>query len=140
MRGVQARVQFADWLKSAHPEIYQRALKIASEGEQLSGLGQNGEPKQSFWDRFSEAATKLGTTYLTLKNQRDAMELNMQRAKQGLPPLDPATTAPVVRTQVDVSPQLAQKLTDTAGEGMNRMMLLGVAAIAAAFVIFGLKR
>jgi len=125
----RARVQFADWLKQEHPMLFQRAIAEASK----STLGQETtqQPTKSFWQKFTEAAAGLGTTYLSIKNQQDMMKLNMQRAQQGLPPIDAATAAPVVRTQVDVSPQLAQKLVDTAGEGINKTLLLAGVAIAA---------
>jgi len=128
-----ARVQFADWLKTEHPELFRKAVAAASKSE----LGQETtqQPTKSFWQKFSEAAAGLGTTYLSLKNQRDAMKMNLERAKQGLPPIDAATAAPVVRTQVDVSPQLAQKLVDTAGEGINKTLLLAGLAIAAGFFL-----
>lgn len=135
----QSRTQFADWLKTNHPALFQRAIRIA-ENATNNGLGQIGppapatEPTKSFWEKFTEAAAGLGTTYLTLKNQRDAMKINLDRAQQGLPPIDAATSAPVIRVQTDLSPQLTDRLVSTAGEGLNKMLLLGAAAVAAFFI------
>ena len=129
-RKAKARVQFADWLKENHPAIFARAVKAAEKSQAtLQSLGE--EPAKSFWQKFTEAAAGLGTTYLALKNQRDAMKLNLTRAEQGLPPIDAATAAPVVRTQVDVSPELTERLVSTAGEGINKTLLLAGAAVAA---------
>jgi hypothetical protein len=129
----QSRVQFADWLKTNHPEIFQRAIAVAEKNSvALAGLGE--EPTKSFWEKFTEAAAGIGTTYLTLKNQRDAMKINLERAQQGLPPIDAATSAPVIRTQVDLSPELTTRLVSTAGEGINKMLLFGAAAVAAFFL------
>jgi hypothetical protein len=128
-----ARVQFASWLKRAHPEVFARAVKIASESENaLASLGET----ESFWSKFSTAALGLGTTYLALKNQRDAMKINLTRAEQGLDPIDAATSAPVIRTQVDMSPELTQRLVSTAGEGLNKTLLWGGAALIAALFFF----
>lgn len=133
MSHATARLQFADWLKMNHPVIFQRAIAIAEKNSAtLKGLGE--EEKLSFWQRFSEAAAGLGVTYLTLKNQRDAMKINLQRAQAGLAPIDAATSAPVIRTQVDLSPELTSRLVSTAGEGINKTLLLAGAAIAAFFI------
>lgn len=131
MSQAQARIDFAKWLKSEHPQVFARAIKIAAESDAtLKGLG--AEPSESFWSKFSKAAMGLGTTYLALKNQRDAMKLNLKRAESGQPPIDVATSAPVVRTQVEMSPELTQKLVSTAGEGINKTLLLAGAGILAA--------
>lgn len=124
----QSRIDFAQWLKNEHPAIFQRAVKIASQGETLGALGAE---TGGFWSKFSTAALGLGTTYLALKNQRDAMKINLERAQQGQPPIDVATSAPVVRTQVDMSPELTQKLVSTAGAGINKTLLLAGAGILA---------
>jgi hypothetical protein len=135
----QSRVQLADWLKTNHPALFQRAIRVA-ENATNNGLGQMGpsapapEPTKSFWEKFTEAAAGLGTTYLTLKNQRDAMKINLDRAQQGLPPIDAGTSAPVITTQVALSPELTNRLVSTAGEGLNKMLLFGAAAVAAFFL------
>jgi len=124
MNQAQARLQFANWLKENHPEIFAKAITIAANSEAtLKGLGE--EPAKSFWQKFTDAATGLGTTYLALRNQKEAMKINLARAEAGQPPIDVATSAPVIRTQVDMSPQLQQRLVSTAGEGINKALLWG---------------
>lgn len=131
----KSRIDFAQWLKNNHPQIFQRAVAAAANSEAtLSGLG--AEPTESFWSKFTKAAAGLGTTYLALKNQRDVMRINLERAQQGQPPIDAATSAPVVRTQVDMSPELTNRLVSTAGAGINKTLLLAGAAIMAALFIF----
>lgn len=130
----QSRIDFAQWLKNTHPDIFRRAVTVAENSTAtLEGLGE--EPKESFWSKFTKAAAGLGTTYLALKNQRDVMKINLERAQQGQPPIDAATSAPVVRTQVDMSPELTNRLVSTAGAGINRTLLLAGAAILA-FMLF----
>lgn len=127
MSEAQARIDFAKWLKSEHPELFQKAITIAAKNT-LSGLG---EETEGFWSKFTKAAAGLGTTYLALKNQRDAMKINLERAQAGQPPIDVATSAPAVRTQVDLSPELTKQLVSTAGAGINKTLLLAGAGIAA---------
>lgn len=138
MNQATARIQFADWLKRTHPAIYAKAINAATAQEAVQGLGETA-PSGSFWQKFSDAAMGLGTTYLALKNQRDAMKINLERAQQGMPPIDAGSTAPVVRTQVQIDPVTADKLASTAGEGINKTLLLAGVAIAA-FLYLGKKR
>lgn len=135
MNQAQARLQFADWLKTNHPEIFQRAITIAENSTNSeNGLGAHGEAASgggSFWDKFSKAAMGLGTTVLALKNQRDAMKINLERAKAGQPPIDMATSAPVIRTQVDMSPELTRRLVSNVGAGLQTPLLIAGAGIIA---------
>ena len=136
---INSRVLFADWLQEKHPEIYNRALRVAENSKapqnNLAGMGQADTTEKSFWSKFAEAAAGLGTTYLSLKNQRDAMKINIARAEQGLPPIDPSYSAPVIRTQVAIDDATAEKLASTAGEGLNKILLFGGLALLAFMLI-----
>lgn len=145
----QARLQFATWLKEKHPDIYSAALRRAEKwrrewGEArgnaatLEGLGAEGET-QSFWDKFREGVTTLGTTYLTYKTQRDAMDLNMTRAEQGLPPIDTSFAAPVVRTQIDLTPEVATRLQETGTDMLQKVLIFGGLAVAAVLIVTKMK-
>ena len=131
MQHAQARIDFAQWLKNEHPALFAKAIAIAENSTAtLSGLGQ-ADSGGSFWSKFSKAALGLGTTYLALKNQRDAMKINLARAQQGQPPIDMATSAPVVRTQVDMSPELTQRLVSNVGGAMQMPLIIaGVGLVA----------
>lgn len=158
------RVQFANWLKTEHPQVFDEALTLAQSsasgqaalfrekmqaqqagvygGDQLGQMDWGDiapifdvtEPvaERSFWEKFVEGALAGGMTYLTLKNQRDAMKINLDRAQAGLPPIDVATSAPVIKTQIDIDPALARSLASNVGAGINRNMLIiaGVALVA----------
>lgn len=169
------RVQFADWLKRAQPEVYKDALQFAqaSAGARRQALAQanakaagvfdtgledsNGlgfldwgsiaEPIQtttevadkSFWEKFIDGATAVGTSYLALKNQKDLLELNIERAKLGQAPLDAATTAPVVRTQIGIDPETAAALASNVGSSINKNMLM-VAGVALVIMFFVMRK
>ena len=129
---IHARVQFAQWLKDNHPALFARAIAIAENS--TNGLGQMGPPAPSggsFWDKFQKAALGLGTTYLALKNQRDAKKINIERAKAGQPPIDVATSAPVIRTVVDMSPELTNRLVSSVGGALQMPLILGGLAVVA---------
>ncbi len=163
------RVQFADWLKRNQPEVYDDAIEFAraSAGQRAAAIAQTQakaagvfdselgfldwdvtgitEPAttttetKSFWEKFTEGALAVGTSYLTLKNQKDMLKLNIARAEQGLPPLDAATTAPVIRTQVSIDPATAQALASNVGSSINRGMLM-IGAVAIVVVFFMMRK
>ncbi len=94
---------------------------------------------KSFWQKFTEGALAVGTSYLTLKNQKEILELNIERAKLGQPPIDAATSAPVIRTQVGIDPQTAEALASNVGSSINRGMLM-VGGIALLVLFFMMRK
>jgi len=129
----KAQAQFLTWVKRNFPDAYYAALNRA-DNSSLAGLGEEEAPTQTFWQKMTAGLTAVGTTYLSLKNQRDAMKLNLARAEQGLPPIDAGVTAPVIRTQIDLPPDVLDKLTAGAGQQFNKVLLIGAAAVAAFFL------
>lgn len=132
----QAQAQFLTWVRKRFPELYFAAVDVADENG-LSGLGAEGD---SWWQRASGALLGLGTTYLALKNQRDAMRLNLARAEQGLPPVDVSATAPVIRTEIDLPPDVINKLTTGAGTQVNKILLFGGVALLAVMLLMQRKK
>ena len=137
MNKAQAQILALSEIKRNHPALFEAAVRATkkqrSKGDMLKGLGET--ETKSLWDRLSENIVKLGGAYLTIKNQKDMVDLNIERARQGLPPLDIGSTAPVVRTQVDLPPGMVNQLTSEAGMGLNKILLFGGAAILAVMLI-----
>ena len=68
------------------------------------------------------------------------MKLNLARAEQGLPPIDPGLAAPTIRTVIDIDPSLARNLASNIGSGLNRTLLIGGAVILAIVLFTGRKK
>ncbi len=134
-RQTRARLQFLTWLSETFPELYAAASSAAdSNANVLAGLGQNEivSSGTSWWEKLAGAATVLGTTYLGLKNQRDILKINLERAQRGEPPISGEDlTAPVIQTRIELQPETIDKLTAGAGAQINKMLLFGAAAIVA---------
>lgn len=125
----KARAAFITWLRDTNPEAYQAAMKRASSG---SSLGDTAPASTGFdWKKFIDAATAATTAVFQTKAQRDMLKVNIERAKAGLPPMDTSFAAPVIRTQFDVSPEVAQSLQQSAQAGMMNIALIGGAALIA---------
>ncbi len=128
----RARMQFLTWVRDEFPDLFNAAVRRADVSEQaqmLAGLG--AEDQVPWYQKIAGVLTTAGTAYLALKAQRDAMKLNLIRAEQGLPPIDAAAVAPVIRTQIDLPPDVVEKVTGAAGVQVNKMLLFGAAAVVA---------
>lgn len=147
-----ARAQFLTWLKERYPPVFRHALKVAETAKShfaaqtknpaaLSGLGWSmsadggvavAEPT-TWWQSLVEGITQAGTAYLAYKGQKAAIEMNLARANQGLPPIDASQyTAPTVRTQVDVSPEILARLRET---GISTAVIMGALGIGALVIL-----
>jgi hypothetical protein len=142
-----ARAQFLTWLKRTHPVIFNHGLRVAERAKAsfvrqsgnpaaLSGLGLSAtesgavvtEPK-SWWQSLAEGITQAGTAYLAYRGQRAAIDANMRRVDQGLPPMDYSPyMAPTVRTQVDVSPEIMARLRETGADTMKTVSVIAIGA------------
>lgn len=124
-----------------------------SRAEHLSGLGQGdwwetgtATPTTTTDDSNGEAwytgildfAKEAVPAYLAYDAQKDIMDLNMERAKQGLDPIDPGVAAPQVRVVHDFPPEVGTAITNFKMGGMN-ILLWGGLALGAFFLVRQLR-
>jgi len=157
-------MQFLGWVEKFHPEmaaaIVQRVGEAPRAGglnnlsgmfEMPSGLGADTwsitetETTQSGngWD-FSWAteviavAKEVVPAYLAYDAQKDIMALNMERARNNLPPIDPGVVAPQVRMIHDLPPETRTLIDQFKRGGMN-ILLWGALAIGGFFLLRQLR-
>lgn len=142
---VLAQAQFLTWMQNKHPDLYAAAINEASNGR-LSGMGQMGPPSPTVepvpaYTSIVDKIVALGSGYLTYTMQKKIINMNIERAKMGLPPIDIAAAgaAPVVQTEVNISPAMIASLKESLGGGMQQIGLL-IAVGLGAFLLFGKKR
>jgi hypothetical protein len=135
------RALFLDWLREYNPGLFRAAVKYAEDWKDrvtartgnpaaLSGLGAGDDSSSTWWDKLTSGITSLGTAYLAYEGQKNIISLNTQRAAAGLPPLDPTTGAPTVRTTVGLSPELMARL-QTGGS----WLIIGAVGVAAVMLL-----
>lgn len=137
---VLAQAQFLTWAQNKFPDLYAAAIKAASNG-QLSGLGVHDTAETPpAYDSIVDKIVALGGGYLTYTMQKKIINMNIERAKMGLPPIDIAAAgaAPVVQTEVNISPAMMDSLKQSLGGGMQQIGLL-IAVGLGAFLLFGRK-
>lgn len=89
---------FFGWLASTHPQLYNRVRVMdpnfvsATETIHNTGsavlAGDDPANQQGSVSRFIEVATQAASAILPLVQQQKVLKLQLQRASQGLPPLD----------------------------------------------------
>jgi hypothetical protein len=118
----------------------------------LSGIGQH-LGQGDWWE--TSTATKTTTTtedngawyseilsfakeavpaYLAYDAQKDIMDMNIERAKQGLPPVDPGVTAPQVRVVHDFPPVVQEEIRSWKSTAIN-VGIWAALGLAAFFVV-----
>lgn len=149
---VRTNLGFAAWVRDNHPQLYKQAVKVAdmavarrTEAMEtanqrragLSGLGltegEEATAKSGWFDTFLKTTATLGTTYLSLKAQRDQMQLNIDRVKMGQEPVD-FVGQPIITTEVQLPQGTVDKITASAGLQVDKVLLFGGLA-AAAFLL-----
>lgn len=143
MANVDSNVtEFFKWLDKTAPELSKAARAIVfppkTSINPLSivlstgafGLGQDTTAdttaEQSIWDRLSSTIEKLLPFYAQYKQQRELIKLNIERAKQGLPPIEAEQIAPQVRVGLT---------SDT-----QRLLLFGVIGVIGVLLLATRKR
>lgn len=106
----KSQAQFIEWVKQNQPNIYNVAVKMHAlkNGEMaIHGIVEY-EPLGaialgSFFSTIADAVGKLAPSLIAAKSQRDIVKVQLERAKQGLPPMNTSDFAPVVKVQTDIT-------------------------------------
>ena len=120
-----------------------------SQSEHLSGLGQDwwetttpaptttADENGAWYSDILDFAKEAVPAYLAYDAQKDLMDLNMERAKTGLDPIDPGLTAPQIRVVHDLPPETRSILDSfKMGGGILMWAALGLGAF---FVVRALR-
>lgn len=94
------------------------------------------EEKPWYMEALSFAKEAI-PAYLAYDAQKDIMDLNLERAKQGLDPIDPGLVAPQVKVLVDLPPE-ARSLIDQMKMGGNMLLWAGL-GLGAFFLVRALR-
>lgn len=117
----ESEVKYLLWLDKAYPEMYRQLYEDVN-AIKLGATEQPAPSEPSLWDNIVGGLEKLVPVYLATEQQKQLNDINLQRAKAGLSPLD-ASDASTISTQVGLSPKTQQTI------------LLGTGIVAAALVM-----
>lgn len=136
------RAAFVGWLRRTFPQLADKAAKLVNlptpGGAQL-GAETTSQP--STWEKLFDTISTLGQSVLTYRTQKELLDMQLDRARQGLPPLDSSQYAPTVRVTTD--PATIQTALSTAGAGISStlrpLLVPGLIAVGA-WLLLGKKK
>lgn len=114
---IRHRRMFVNWLKNWAPQVYADAKRKADQIEVTDGtLGQLA----GWWETFSDSVGSLGGKYLQFKTQKEILDAQMERMRQGQPPLQTSEYAPTVAVKPDAG--TTREITGAIGAGFGSML------------------
>jgi len=131
----QNRLLFLRWARQAYPQAY--AASLVQRGGSSSALGDLISSMSDAFSNFTNTVTNLAQTYVTARAQIDWLKVNAQRAKDGLPPLDPATGQPIAAANLPApaansqAAQIEAQLAGSANAGPPGWVWLAGAGVLA---------
>lgn len=144
----EAQRKFLEWMRNAYGDelaelIAIRAEEIArKEAPRDDGLGQTEDgDDRKWWEKIVDAGTEVLPKYLEYQQQADIIDVQMERAREGKPPLNTDEYAPSVQVGLDEKTveriaNEAQSRASAAGGALMQNPLTWIVGGTAAFLIF----
>lgn len=98
------------------------------------------QAEEGWLDKLIGAATTIAPAYLQFQQQKEILDMQLERAKQGLPPLETAYMAPTVRIQTELSPEALRTARTGIAEGMGKLAFPLLLAVGAFMLTKGGRR
>lgn len=114
--------KYVEFIKAKFPALYARAMAEVARQQRVAGIGE----LSGFLDTFTQAVEKLTPVVVQAKAQKDLLKVQMDRARQNLPPLEASQYAPAMRVEVQPSVGLSPMAKAAAWVGAG---LLGLALL-----------
>lgn len=140
-----AQQGFIDFLKKSHPRLYRVAMQKAAKvvgAQSLSGMGDIDWG--NLFTNITDAVSKAAPAVLQLKQQKDLMKVQLQRAKAGQPPIDPGTYAQYATPSTAVSAEAPYSgfnvQTYAGGLPMSKILTFGGIALAGIAALYFLTK
>jgi hypothetical protein len=129
MTAQQNKITFLHAISWHYPDLYQAAREaMLSRASGMSGLGEDASvvPQVSFTDTLNTLVSTirdLAPIYIATEQARQCVEVNAQRAVNGIAPLDCAASGLSPQVSVGISPDLV-------GMGYIALGILGLALLS----------
>jgi len=132
-----AVIQFALWLKKRYPLVYASAIKQASAPTGLGAVSSTDSTTPtattSWLDTISNTIKSIIPAASAAYIAKQTIDVNIERAKAGLPPIDSGSLAPQVN--VSLPPAQISQITNA-----GKYALYGVGALGLLFLLSKRKR
>lgn len=143
---MNAKQAYLLWVKENDPFVYKIALeRYKAQRQQGLGTTQPQPESEGFFKSMIDTVKNVVPAVMGYKQQKKIMDLQIERAKQGKPPINAGEYAPVVKVDAAISPESEQAAKRIAHETLQRGIgsmkpwLLGGAAVMA-LLFFKMRR
>lgn len=138
----QRAAEVLDWLAKFSPEVHTMVMeRLTAQGAAeppangLEGLSQTTAtateaPKKAWWETALSTVGDVAGQYFAIDAQRQMTKVNVERAKQGQPPIPTEYTAPTIRHVVDMPVEYKEEARRL-GVGMQNALIWGGVGVAA---------
>lgn len=102
---MNAQQAYIEWVKQNDPFVYQIALERYKLKQQ--GLGSTAPQPTTggFFSSLIDTVKNVIPAVLSYKQQSKVMNMQIERAKNNLPPIDASAYAPVVKVEAAITPE-----------------------------------
>lgn len=142
----RAQIELLHWVKENDPFIFNLAKERYKLQTQGMGTVAPTDTKSGFFSSFIDTVKNIVPAVIGYKQQKKIMDLQIERARTGQPPLDASAYAPVMRVEAAVSPEgeaSARRIAiDTVRSGIGDMKpyLIGGLGLLAVFLLTKKRR
>jgi hypothetical protein len=120
----RAKKQFAVWLKRNDPFLYRVAEKrfnlIKRRSGQLSG------PldflNKDFFSTIADTVKTVAPSIFQIQSQKKILDVQLERARQGLPPLQTSEYAPTIKVAAEITPEMEAAANRVAVQSVREAM------------------
>lgn len=96
---MNSKQAFIEWVKNNDPFIYN--LAVGRYKAKQSGLSGTAD----FFSSLTDTIKNVVPAVMNYRQQNKIMDVQIQRAKQGLPPLETSQYAPVIKVETAITPE-----------------------------------
>ncbi len=98
-------------------------VRTATMGQATPPTVAEEKAEESWLDKLVGAAKDIAPAFIQFKQQKEILDMQVERAKQGLPPLEAAYIAPTVRIQTELSPEMMTTARAGITEGLQKLAI-----------------
>ena len=133
----QSKQEFINWMRQNQPFIFEIALERANLLDQ--GLGNISENVTGFFNNLVDTVKNVAPQYINFRQQKKLLDIQINRAKNNLPPLDADKFTPAIKIAPVITQETAEQAKEIArksiSDNSNKLLLLGGGVLALVFLM-----
>lgn len=120
----QSKRQFVAWIKRHDPFLYKIAEKrhamLKRRGGSLAGV--SDFLNKDFFSTIADTVKTVAPSIFQIQSQKKILDVQLERAKQGLPPLQAADYSPTIKVAAEITPETEAAAARIAVQSVREVM------------------